>query len=236
MRRVTLRSRLASFVIALATAFGILAITIPLFLNPVWVGFEQGRAEAVAWTGFTEGDLRIATDAILSDLVIGPPDFDVRIAGAPVLNDRERSHMRDVRTVFAGFFAVSLAIVIVGVVVLMRRRRTGAAGRAAGWRAVRNGAAGLVIGLVAVGGIALVAFDTLFEIFHRIFFAGGSYTFDPGSERLVQLFPFRFWQETAIVLGIAAIVIATLVTAFAQWRLSSVEASAAAEHLAEPTA
>lgn len=230
------RQPIASFVIAFATAIGILAITILLFLNPVWVGFEQGRAEAAAWTGFTEAELRVTTDAILADLVVGPPDFDVAVDGAPVLNDRERSHMRDVRTVFAGYFAVSLVVVAAGVLVAVRSRRAGAAGRAASWRAVRNGAAGLIIGLVAVGGVALVAFDVLFEAFHRIFFAGGSYTFDPDTERLVQLFPFQFWQETAIVLGIVAIVVATFVTAFAQWRLSGVEAAAAAELVAEPAA
>ena len=59
--------------------------------------------------------------------------------------------------------------------------------------------------------MSFVAFDTLFEVFHEIFFAGGSYTFDPATERLVQLFPFQFWQETAIVLGVAAIVLALLV-------------------------
>ena len=37
--------------------------------------------------------------------------------------------------------------------------------------------------------------------FHRIFFAGGTYLFDPRTERLVQLFPDQFWSETSIVLG-----------------------------------
>ena len=34
------------------------ALTIPLFLNPLWVAFEQGRAEATAWTGFSDAELR----------------------------------------------------------------------------------------------------------------------------------------------------------------------------------
>ena len=104
----SLRSGAAAVLIGLATALAIVAIVLPLFLNPVWVAFEQGRAEAAAWTGFSEPDLRAATDAILADLVIGPPDFDVAVAGQPVLNERERGHMRDVRGVFVGFFAVAL--------------------------------------------------------------------------------------------------------------------------------
>jgi integral membrane protein (TIGR01906 family) len=73
--------------------------------------------------------------------------------------------------------------------------------RARFWHGVRRGAAVLAVGVVVLGVVALVAFDALFETFHRLFFAGGSYTFDPSTERLVQLFPFRFWQETAMAVG-----------------------------------
>lgn len=65
-----------------------------------------------------------------------------------------------------------------------------------------------MVALVIGGVVSFVAFDALFEVFHRLFFAGGSYTFDPSTERLVQLFPFRFWQETAIAVGAVCIVIA----------------------------
>ncbi len=67
--------------------------------------------------------------------------------------------------------------------------------------------------------MSFVAFDALFETFHRIFFAGGSYTFDPATERLVQLFPFQFWQETAIVVGAVCIVLAAIVAAVATSRV-----------------
>ncbi len=209
--------RLGSFLIALATALGIVAVVMPLFLNPFWVAFEQGRAEAPAWTGFTVAELRVVTDAILADLLIGPPDFDVAIGGEAVLNERERAHMRDVRTVFMGFFALTAVVVVAGIAVAIRRGR---AGRPETWRSIRSGALGLIIGLVLVGGFAVIAFDVLFEVFHQLLFPGGSYSFDPATERLVQLFPFRFWQETAIALGVAAIVVAGIVAAVAHRRLS----------------
>ncbi len=118
----TLPTRIADGWIALATALAIVAVTLPLFLNPVWVAFEQGRAQATAWTGFTEPQLRGATDSILADLVFGPPVFDAEVDGAPVLNERERTHMRDVRGVFIGFFAAAL-IGLVGAVAIAARRR-----------------------------------------------------------------------------------------------------------------
>ncbi len=222
MRRVNrLASKAADLVVAVATALLILAVAIPLFLNPIWVSFEQGRAEAAAWTGYSDADLRAATGSILSDLVVGPPDFAVTVGGTPVLDERERQHMRDVRGVFIGFFVAALALAAAALVIAARRRGRA---RKATWRAVRGGAVGLIATLVVAGLVSFVAFDTLFEVFHEIFFAGGSYTFDPASERLVQLFPFAFWQETAIVLGIVAIVIAVVVAWVADARARDDEA------------
>jgi len=208
----TLSGGAANTLIGLATALAIVAVSLPLFLNPIWVAFEQGRAEATAWTGFTEPELRAATDAILTDLVLGPPAFEVVVAGAPVLNERERGHMRDVRGVFIGFFAAAAVLAAAALVIHARRRGTD---RGRSWRAVQGGALALIAVLVVGGVVSFVAFDALFETFHRIFFAGGSYTFDPATERLVQLFPFQFWQETAIVVGAVCIVLAAIVAAVA---------------------
>jgi integral membrane protein (TIGR01906 family) len=214
----TFRGGAASALIGLATALAVVAVVLPLFLNPVWVAFEQGRAQATTWTGFTEPELRGATDAILADLVFGPPDFDVELADEPVLNDRERGHMRDVRGVFIGFFAMAAVAAAAALVIAARRRGRD---RTRTWGAVRGGALVLVAALVVAGIVSFVAFDALFATFHSIFFAGGSYTFDPATERLVQLFPFQFWQETSIVVGAACIVVAGIVALIADERASS---------------
>ncbi len=202
----SLPERLAAFATALAAAVVVIAIAILPFLTPAWVSFEQGRTNAAALTGFSPADLGDATNSILHDLVVGPPDFAVTVAGAPVLEERERSHMRDVRGVFAGFGALALAAAIALVVLGGGARRMGHPERA--WAAVRAGMLGLIVGIVVAGVVATVAFDAVFELFHRLFFPGGSYTFDPRTDRLVQLFPFDFWSETTIVLGAVIVVLA----------------------------
>ncbi len=211
-----LGDRASTILIGLATAIVIVAVAIIPFLSPGWVSFEQGRAKAEAWTGYTTDELRTATDAILADLVIGPPDFDVQVGGVAVLNEREQAHMRDVRTVFAGLYVPAVASVVVLVVASRRADRAGT------WRAVRRGALGLVVAVVFLGVIAVVAFDTLFEAFHEVFFPAGSYNFDPTTDRLVQLFPFQFWDDTAIVVGFVIIAIAVVVAVVAGRRAARV--------------
>jgi integral membrane protein (TIGR01906 family) len=201
--------RLAAAATGLAAAIVVVAIALLPFLTPAWVAFEQGRTNAAALTGYSEPDLRTATNAILHDLVLGPPDFAVQVAGAPVLEERERAHMRDVRGVFAGFGLLAVAAAVVLVAGVAGARRMGHPERA--WSAIRTGMRVLIVGIVIAGIVVTFAFDAAFEVFHRLFFPGGSYTFDPRTDRLVQLFPFDFWSETTLVLGGLIIVIALAV-------------------------
>jgi integral membrane protein (TIGR01906 family) len=217
------RSRVAAIAIALATAIVIVTIAILPFLTPQWVAFEQDRSQAAAWTGFTTDQLRTATDAILGDLVVGG-DFAIQLGGQPVLKDREQAHMADVRTVFRGLWLLAIASAVI--LVAASRRR----GRRSTWRAVRAGALGLTVGVIILGAIALVAFDQQFETFHEVFFPAGSFLFDPRTDRLVQLFPFQFWQETAIVVGAVIIAIALGVA----WVANRRAARAAVEPAATP--
>ena len=213
-----LGGRAASLLTGISVALVIVAISIIPFLSSQWIAFAQDRAQATAWTGFTPGELRFATEAILADLILGPPDFDVEIGGVPVLTEREQQHMRDVRAVFAGLFVAAIAATVVLLVASRRRDR------ARLWRSVRRGALGLIVGTLVVGVVGFVAFDQLFELFHRIFFPPGSYLFDPTTDRLVQLFPFLFWELSAMGVGLVIIVLAALTAVVAGRREAAAEA------------
>ena len=212
----SIRGALAAFATGLAASLVIIALSILPFLNPVWVGFEQGRSQAAAWTGYTPAQLEAVTNPILVDLVIGPPDFDVTLDGAPVLKEAERAHMRDVRGVFFGFFAVAAAAAVVLVALFLAAR--GSVARERFWRRLQG--TGLVIVVVTVvGGIAgLLFFDSAFIAFHEVFFPGGNYLFDPRTDKLVQLFPEQFWVDSTIGVGIVIIGLSLLLSWFARKR------------------
>ncbi len=224
----TIPERVASIATALCAAIVVIALAILPFLTPAWVSFEQGRAGATAWTGYNSAELAAATNSILHDLVLGPPDFAVQVAGAPVLEERERAHMRDVRNVFAGFYALALAAGVALVVLVAGARRAGHPDRA--WAAIASGMRGLAVGVVIAGVVATFFFDAAFELFHQIFFPSGSYTFDPRTDRLVQLFPFDFWSETTLVLGGVILAIAAVVWIAARRLARTSAAGARAAH------
>ena len=197
-----------AWLIGVATALVILGVSIAPFVVPPVVRFEQDRTDVGALTGYSRKVLNQVTGALLGDLVLWRSDFDIAAAAGPgaqpaVLDDAERSHMRDVRNVFTGFWLLVLASVAVLVVAFRRARGTEA--RAAAWRAVSRGAAGLAVALAIAAVFAVVAFDAAFEVFHRLFFSAGTYSFDPATSKLIQLFPERFWSEIAIAVAVVAI-------------------------------
>ena len=86
---------------------------------------------------------------------------------------------------------------------------------------------GVIITVVTiVGGVlALVFFDAAFALFHRLFFAEGSWTFDAGTERLVQLFPYQFWVESTIVVGVVVVALSLLLAWVGRRRARALESA-----------
>jgi integral membrane protein (TIGR01906 family) len=202
-QRTTLRRALAGTVVAIATGLVIVGVTMALFFNPAWVSLAQGRTDAAALTGWTSEQVDSVTRDIVLEVWLGPGTFAQDVAGEPVFNERERAHMADVRQLVMGFYALVLGA---GLVLLGLGLASGWSRRF--WRAVATGAKILVVGAVAVGVAFALVFDLAFTLFHRLFFAEGTWTFDPATDRLVQLFPFQFWTETTVVLAAVGLLLA----------------------------
>jgi integral membrane protein (TIGR01906 family) len=211
----TIPERIAATIGVVATPFVIVAVAVFLFLNPIWVSFEQDRSNAAGFTGYTPAQVHTVTGSILSDLVFGPPNFDVTAdgtAGGPVvLDERSRQHMKDVRSVLMELGAAALiaTILLAGAGLFSRGRRWF-------WRAVSLGAKVLIVGVIVVGGAFAILFEQAFEIFHEIFFPPGTYMFDPAKEKLVQLFPDQFWSETSVALAATVLALGVLVLVIAR--------------------
>lgn len=112
-------------------------------------------------------------------------------------------HLQDCIPIFTTSritIVLSLVFALVGIILLILRRRR----KLAGWIMFATSLA--VIGIIAVLGIwAFVDFDSLFTQLHTLFFAGGSWLF-PADSLLITLFPEAFWMGMGITWVLVSIV------------------------------
>lgn len=119
--------------------------------------------------------------------------------GSRLFNDRELSHLQDVKLVLRGLFRTAYAGILVVLVAAFW------SGRQDDWgsflRALSRGGwmtAGLV-GLIII--LSLLNFQSFFFKFHRVFFEGNTWLFY-NSDTLIRLFPLRFWRDAFLLFGI----------------------------------
>ena len=181
-------------------------------------GFEQ--YDAPSTTGLSMDQLmEVATEIRdyfnSSDELL---DVHVTLAGEvrPLFNEREILHMRDVKGLVRGIYALQA---LAGVFLLGYAVAVLAAGRWRGARALsRRLAMGCLaaVGMLAVGGLAsLAGFDQLFYSFHVISFTSGTWTFDPRYNYLTRLFTEGFFMQAALLVAAAVIVEALALAAAA---------------------
>lgn len=192
----------------------LIALAGPLLLfNPWFVSFEQARTDVPARLSTTQVNVDRVTGEILADIWIGG-EFDASLNGeTPLLDENERSHMRDVGSLVRvlGTLTLVAGLVLLFSVLTLRRelRRVGRLG------VMAAGAVGLVA--IVLAGTFAVAFEPAFLVFHEIFFPQGNFLFGPDSN-LLRLFPEPFWFEVSLAAGIA-IVFSALIVSLIGWRL-----------------
>lgn len=201
--------RRAPAVVGIAFGTGIALATVltgPLLLfAPPVVAALQERHDVPARLGASGAEVDRVTSELLRDLFTDG-DFTASLGGEPVLDRRERSHMRDVGALVRGLVAADLLALLTAIV----------AGRALRREPRRQGrvlalAGSVVGGLALLGALAFaVAFSTAFTAFHNLFFAPGTWLFGPDS-RLIGLFPQPFWADAALAAGSLIVATAGLV-------------------------
>jgi integral membrane protein (TIGR01906 family) len=183
-------------------------LTGPLLLfNPWLVSAEQSRHGVASSLATDQANVDRVTVAMLRDLFVNG-DFAASLDGtAPILDESERSHMRDVGGLVRALVAVEAgALVVLALTAWLLRAERARRGRLLFRAAV-------AVGLVALllGGFFAVDFDVAFASFHALFFQAGTWEFGPDSN-LIRLFPEAFWFETSLLAGLSIVLSALLAT------------------------
>jgi integral membrane protein (TIGR01906 family) len=132
---------------------------------------------------------------------------DLKFAdGKPLFNERELSHMHDVKAVTQNFLHIWYVVLVILVLLGIW------AWRSKWLPAFRQSlirGAWLTLGLaVVVGMIATIGtsgsgdlFWQFFSGFHGLFFSGSSWLFEY-SDTLIRLYPLKFWEDAVLYIGL----------------------------------
>jgi|UniRef100_UPI00404B2F91 integral membrane protein (TIGR01906 family) len=205
MRRAARRIGAAAF-----TLLALLALTLGLFLLPPVVHLLLDLANASESLNVAAPVAHSLSDALVRDLLVGGA-FDVPLSGEPLLSASERSHLVDVGVLFRILMIAGAASMAVLTTLFIRKRR---------WfyQALHDGALLLGTGAALVGGAFALAFDATFTFAHELLFPAGNWTFNPATDRLVQLYPMSFWLLAAISFCVVLVGAAALGLSLARGR------------------
>ncbi len=175
-------------------------------IPPDLYGFTDDQRQALALTGLRS--IRPGSEGVPLLERATLPD------GSPAFNERELTHMRDVRRLFGAALRLQLVVVVILAALALAFART---------RLRTVVPTGLLAGALATLGIAVLAvplillgFDGFFTRFHEVFFSGDSWRFST-ADTLIRLYPERFWEDVSRLAAAIAVGQAILLAPLAWW-------------------
>lgn len=123
--------------------------------------------------------------------------------GKPIYNQRELSHMADVKSlvqlmnkILAGSLVAFVLLTVFAWLGKWKKKY---------WQAIISGG-WVTLGLVAfILAATLINFDELFTQFHHLFFTGDTWLFF-ANDTLIRLYPLKLWSDAFIFMGIFTLV------------------------------
>ncbi len=195
---------ISKWLVSITVPYILIMLSIRILFTPLFLVVEYNFPGFPADSfGFTTGE-RIKWGNLSMQYLFNNagPEFLENLKfedGTPIYNEREISHMLDVKILLKNtinIFYVLLGLHAVLIFLSWRNKSFKAY-----WKILSNGG-WATIGLVAliILGI-MINFDQLFTLFHRLFFVGDTWLFYY-SDTLIRLFPIRLWQDAFIMMGI----------------------------------
>ena len=208
------KNNFLSWLVAILVPLALIGLGLRALLTPTFLQIEYNMPYFPEDNyGFTKEDRLHWAPYALEYLVnsadisyLGDLTFD---DGSPLYNERELSHMEDVKVVTIGalnVWYISLALLLMLGIWSWRGSWTQTYRQGlmrGGWLMIWFAGA---IGLIVVVGIVVNpnVFMSLFVGFHTLFFEGDSWLF-LYSDTLIRLFPIRFWQDAFLLAAVIAL-------------------------------
>jgi integral membrane protein (TIGR01906 family) len=204
--------KILSILVTLVVPFILIMMAIRLLINPLFLTVEYNLPNFPSDPyGFTTAE-RLKWCELSMDYLINsePDDYLATLKfedGTPLYNERELSHMLDVRVLVQS--ALTAWYILLGVTLLLGLTAWKFGYLKELWKSITLG------GWLTLGVIFLVIlstfidFSALFTAFHGLFFQGDTWLFYE-SDTLIRLYPLKFWSDAFIYVGAMTIIGALL--------------------------
>jgi len=196
--------RIFSILIAIIVPLLLMMTSIRILLNPFFLDYEYNLPNFPADEfGFTKADrLHWGKLSLVYLTNSAGPEFlaDLKFDdGQPIYNERELSHMVDVKNLVQLMMKIMLPMAVFLLLAWIFAWRLG--WKSEFWKAISLGGwltLGM-IGLILVG--TVINFDALFTGFHHLFFTGSTWLFYT-NDTLIRLFPEKLWSDAFTFMGV----------------------------------
>ena len=181
------------------------SIGLPIYFRP----FYYAHIEALDMpyvTDLTKEEIKEAYDEVLDYLTLPNREFGTGVLG---FSEEGASHFADCKKLFNlnlwGMLISGAAIITLTV---LDKKGIISFCRFCGLRPCLWAGVGTLGLFVTVGGLAAINFDLAFQVFHKIFFPGkDNWLFDPSVDEIINVMPFEFFRNCAILILSSVIII-----------------------------
>jgi len=207
-------SNILSYLVSLLVPLALIGTALRILLSPIYINVEYRMPYFPADEyGMTQQDRLQWAPFALEYLVnnadisyLGDLKFD---DGTPLYNERELSHMADVKNVVINALGVwTISLIILAVLAIFAKRGKWTPDYVNGLQRGGMWMIGLATALGLVAGVGILinpdVFWQFFTLFHQVFFTGDSWLFYY-SDTLIRLFPMRFWEDAFLWAAILAL-------------------------------
>lgn len=201
-------SKLLSCLVSVLTALFLLSSAVALPI--LWRGFyysQIGPLDLVEETGFSEETIRDAFDQVMDYLVLDG-EFGT---GSLRWSEEGMAHFADCRTLFRldlillTVTGVALLLFLLALLIFPDFKTKFA------FPPVKGALILLVALFLALGVWAFVDFESLFVMFHKLFFPGKeNWIFDHRTDQIILILPEAFWLRAAALVAAVTVILGAL--------------------------
>jgi integral membrane protein (TIGR01906 family) len=162
---------------------------------------QMAKNQVIKNTGIYPPDMDLVVDEMISYLKGDRQDFDIKARLAPenaknvvdrvaIFNDKEITHMDDVRNLllfFLGLRDAAMILALISFLMLLKDHQQAIT------KALFYGSTIFIVLFLVIGASFVFNFNDTFILFHQLFFTNDLWIMDPSTDRLIWIVPEPFF-------------------------------------------